>query len=226
MANYTNSAGVETSYGTYNKPLKNEIVRDPKTTWDQNMFLKVLVAQMSNQDPMNPQSDTEFIGQMAQFSSLEQMTKLTGAMTQMQAYNLVGKYVLATYDRPVTLEDGTQGTQETMVEGKVSSTYTQSGITYVTVQKLAYDKDGKPVIDPETGKQKINKYDIPMADIDQVIDPSFYGDYGEDSIAILRKLEELVDLIRAQQAGEEDTGDKGQQGEGGEENKTTPATGV
>ena len=45
-------------------------------------FLRILVTQMKNQDPMEPLKDTEFIGQMAQFSSLEQLTNLNTAMTQ------------------------------------------------------------------------------------------------------------------------------------------------
>jgi len=39
-------------------------------------FLKLMVAQMKNQDPMNPSDDKDNIAQMAQFSSLEQITNL------------------------------------------------------------------------------------------------------------------------------------------------------
>jgi len=42
-------------------------------------FMKLLIAQLQNQDPTNPMQDTEFIAQMAQFSSLEQTTNLTAA---------------------------------------------------------------------------------------------------------------------------------------------------
>jgi flagellar basal-body rod modification protein FlgD len=45
-------------------------------------FLKILVTQMKNQNPLEPLKDTEFIGQMAQFSSLEQLTNINTAMTQ------------------------------------------------------------------------------------------------------------------------------------------------
>ena len=222
MATVTNSAGVETSYGSYNTKLTNEIVRDPKTGWNQDMFLKVLVAQMSNQDPMNPQSDTEFIGQMAQFSSLEQMTKLTSAMTQMQAYNVVGKYVFGTYTP-------TEGSKEVLVEGKVTSTFTKSGITYVTVQSFEFDENGERVVDEETKLPKIVEREVPLADIDQVIDPAVYGDYGNDSLAILTAIKELTELIRAQQSGEGNPGSGGQTGDtsgGNNENNNPPAAGA
>lgn len=47
----------------------------------QDAFLRILVTQMQHQDPMEPLKDTEFIGQMAQFSSLEQLTNLNKTMT-------------------------------------------------------------------------------------------------------------------------------------------------
>ena len=43
-------------------------------------FLKLMVAQMKNQDPMNPADDKDNIAQMAQFSSLEQITNLATAV--------------------------------------------------------------------------------------------------------------------------------------------------
>ena len=66
-------------------------------------FLKLLITQLQNQDPTNPMDDREFIAQMAQFSSLEQMQNMTKAMesllesqhqTQLMSYtSFIGKEV-------------------------------------------------------------------------------------------------------------------------------------
>jgi len=66
-------------------------------------FLEMLVAQLKNQDPLNPMDGTEFVAQLAQFSGLEQMINLNAQMetlitnqdmmTEFQASNLIGKEV-------------------------------------------------------------------------------------------------------------------------------------
>jgi flagellar basal-body rod modification protein FlgD len=56
-------------------------------------FLKILVGQLKYQDPMNPKGDTEFIGQMAQFSMVEQVSNLAQTMKMSQSMNMLGKTV-------------------------------------------------------------------------------------------------------------------------------------
>jgi flagellar basal-body rod modification protein FlgD len=53
------------------------------STLGKDDFLKILVTQMQNQDPMNPMDDTQSIAQMAQFSALEQMTNIAASMTSL-----------------------------------------------------------------------------------------------------------------------------------------------
>ena len=47
------------------------------TQLGQDAFLNLLVTQLRHQDPLQPQADTEFIAQLAQFSSLEKLTQMT-----------------------------------------------------------------------------------------------------------------------------------------------------
>lgn len=51
------------------------------TTLGKNDFMNLLIAQMKNQDPMNPMDGTQFAAQLAQFSSLEQLQNLNDSMT-------------------------------------------------------------------------------------------------------------------------------------------------
>lgn len=57
-------------------------------------FLQLLVCQMQNQDPLEPQTDTEFVSQLATFSQLEQLQNLTSSYETSQAFSLVGKNVI------------------------------------------------------------------------------------------------------------------------------------
>ncbi len=74
--------------------------KKPAQNLGKDDFLKILITQLQHQDPTKPMEDREFIAQMAQFSSLEQMTnmstqftELTGALKGSQAMNLIGRNV-------------------------------------------------------------------------------------------------------------------------------------
>jgi flagellar basal-body rod modification protein FlgD len=53
----------------------------------QDAFLKLLVAQLKNQDPLNPQQNYEFVAQLAQFSSLEQSVGINDRLDQLALQN-------------------------------------------------------------------------------------------------------------------------------------------
>ena len=67
----------------------------PSNELDKNAFLQLLITQMKYQDPLNPMDDKDFLGQMAQFTALEQMQNLNKAYLQTQAYSMIGKDVYA-----------------------------------------------------------------------------------------------------------------------------------
>ncbi len=75
------------------------------TSLGKDDFLKLLVTQMQYQDPTKPMDDTQFISQLAQFSSLEQMQNLNASSQLSQATSLIGKNVAWT-DSSGTLQYG------------------------------------------------------------------------------------------------------------------------
>jgi flagellar basal-body rod modification protein FlgD len=107
----------------FNKTLNNGRVH--KNEMDKDDFLKLLIAQLSHQDPTRPMEDREFIAQMAQFSSLEQMTnmnnnlgKVASLISSNQAVGLLGKVVdIAVGDKLVS------GKVEKVSAGPVQQVY-------------------------------------------------------------------------------------------------------
>mgnify|MGYP000324020972 FL=1 len=66
-----------------NSEKKEEVTNDINNSLDKEAFLKLLVTQLANQNPLNPVEDKEFIAQLAQFSALEQMQNLNKNLISM-----------------------------------------------------------------------------------------------------------------------------------------------
>ncbi len=103
--------------------------RTPTQTLGQEDFLQLLVAQMSQQDPMNPVKDTEFIAQMAQFSSLEQSKAMMQDMASLRAGTLLGTTVM------VQDEDYPTG----LNTGVVDSVLMEKGVAKLLVNGTRYE---------------------------------------------------------------------------------------
>jgi flagellar basal-body rod modification protein FlgD len=93
-------AVVNREVDAYNKALNAGKTTTPGGDMGKDEFLKILITQLSHQDPTQPMQDKEFIAQMAQFSSLEQMTnvsaeisKVAALLTKGQAVSLLGRMV-------------------------------------------------------------------------------------------------------------------------------------
>ena len=67
---------------------------NPGEDMDKNAFLRILAAQMANQNPTNPQDGTEYVSQFAQFASMEQMSNLNTTMSGFASQSLIGKGVM------------------------------------------------------------------------------------------------------------------------------------
>lgn len=124
----------------------------------QDAFLRLLVTQMKNQNPLDPQENGEFVAQLAQFSSLESMQSLNDSVTSiaaglqssqaLQASSLVGRNVIVETSKALV---DTSKEMKGTVNLTSSSTATSVGI---------YDKDDKLVRTIDLGTQKAGKIDF------------------------------------------------------------------
>ena len=106
--------------------------RKPQQNLGKDDFLKLLITQLSYQDPTAPVQDKEFIAQMAQFSSLEQMTSMAADFSKLTAM-ITGSEASAALGRNVELLDG-----ERVVQGAVKAV-TRGEIPQVLVNGTYYN---------------------------------------------------------------------------------------
>ena len=111
--------------------------RKIKNTLGKDDFLKLLIVQLENQDPTKPLEDKAFIAQMAQFSSLEQMTEINTTLSNLiinnkinNAYSLLGKWV-------EVLDKDTNK----LIEGNVTEVQFKNGTPNITVNGMSYSVD-------------------------------------------------------------------------------------
>jgi len=114
-------------------------------------FLQMLVAQLKHQDPLNPMDGTDFVAQLATFSSLEQLTNMNSqlnqlgvyqaTMTNTQAVNLLGKEVTVNQDNGFQVRGSTADFSYNLTRPAEN------------VSILIYDSSGREVDRIEAGRQ-------------------------------------------------------------------------
>ena len=97
-------------------------------------FLSLLITQMENQDPLNPRQDTEFIAQMAQFSTLEQSKSMQQDIAALRSEQQLLQ-ANAVLGHVVALEDE----QGTLIRGPVSAIQLEAGTPKLVVNGQPYD---------------------------------------------------------------------------------------
>jgi len=128
------------------------------STMGKDAFLQLLVTQMKNQNPLDPQDNTQFVSQLAQFSSLESMQNLTASVDSistsyqssqaLQASSLVGRSVIV--DAGATNVDTTKG---------MSGQVVIPAATTATTIKIS-NSDGVVVDTIDLGPQKAGTTDF------------------------------------------------------------------
>lgn len=144
-----------------NKTERGTTIVSGNNNSDKDLFLKLLVAQMKNQDPFNSQDPTQYVTQLAQFNMLEQSMSLNNNIETLisltngvlissamgNASNLIGKNIEAYL--PI---DGAVNNNEEIktISGQVESVKVKDGIVYMNVK----DSDSGNIIEIEYGLLK------------------------------------------------------------------------
>lgn len=112
---------------------ESSVKKASKSGLDKDAFLKLLVAQMKNQDPLEPTSNTEFIAQYATFSQVEQMQNMALTMELTRASGMVGKLV--------EIQTADQNGDAHVFQGVVEYVTYENGKAYVSIDGSLYSLD-------------------------------------------------------------------------------------
>jgi len=135
------------------------------TVMGKDDFLSLLVAQLQNQDPLNPSDSTEFTAQLAQFSSLEQLQNINDTLAGFEVYqstlnniqssNFIGKTVTASGDT-LSVTNGMTDPISVELDRNCQTAYIQ-----------IYDANGEYVTDIEAGSLDAGMHSIAWDGTDQ-----------------------------------------------------------
>lgn len=183
---------------------------EKKNTADKEMFLKLLVAEMQYQDPLEPTTNSDYVKELASFTQIESVQSVQEQMKTIQANSLVGKYV-------ILLTTGASGNTE-YISGKVDYVMTdEEGEMFLSVNDGLYSIDDldsvcddnyyNAVMDAQNFNAKIatlpNVYTVTTADEDKITEARKMLDSMSEyqlqfvSQEDVKKLEELESRLAA-----------------------------
>ena len=197
---------------------------------DKDAFLQLLVAQMKYQDPLEPTSNTEFVAQYAQFSSLEQMQNMANTMELTRASSMVGKVVV------VNTTDSAG--RETQIEGRVDYVTYENGKSYVSIDGGLYSLDDVYAIEDQTYLDAVELAQQLMLAIDKLPSMDNFTLDSAEAVTVLKKiydqmsdyeksfvskdyLEKLNEYVARVEELQEDKDENGTGGSGGDSGDDT-----
>jgi len=166
--------GVTYSKADYDAMQASKTTTSANDSLDKDAFLQLLVTQMQYQDPLDPQDNSEYVAQLAQFSSLEQMTNVYKSVDEVsklvsnidtsvlvgQLSSMIGKDIAWTQE---TTQVDASGKAILDANGNPVTTKTD----YVGTVKGINIVDGSPKIVAESNGQT---YQVEIGEVRQVAD--------------------------------------------------------
>ena len=103
--------------------------RAPSPDLGKDEFIKILMTQLQNQDPLNPMEDKDFIAQMATFSQLEQMMNMASSIDTLVQNQLISPVIQYSHmvGKEVSYEDISESNQKEVITSKVVSVSQKDG---------------------------------------------------------------------------------------------------
>lgn len=193
--------------GRAEKDLYNTEKFTGKSQLDKEDFLTLLVVQMQHQDPLNPMDDKQFTAELAQFSSLEQLTQInqgvsalgetTAHQEMVNAASYIGKTIRAVGDNLSIHEDGSVSTMYYKLADKAEKVYMN-----------IFDQNGNIVRTVQLGAQAAGDHEFKWDGKDWKGKTLPEGVYflamaaeGEDGSAILTQTEVAGEVSAVQYSG-------------------------
>jgi flagellar basal-body rod modification protein FlgD len=105
---------------------------NPNSVLGQNDFLKLMIAQLQAQNPLEPGNSNEYVSELAQFTQVEQTTNLASSSELSSAVQLIGRSV--TYDAPSGA--ATTGTVQSVQSSASGTTITVEGVPGVKLTAI------------------------------------------------------------------------------------------
>lgn len=157
-----------------------------KAGYSKDTFLQLLMAEVQNQDPLEPTSNTEWISQYATFSELEAMNNMSSSFDLSRASELVGKTVV--------LNTTNEAGKTTTIQGKVDYVTYEGGQAYLSVNGSTYSMDDlHDVIDTDymTAFDKVYDWSVKLNKLPAYENLTY--DDVEDVESVYKEYDEMSD---------------------------------